>query len=133
MRSVADLVATLKELPQGTLLPAAGVLEMLQGCGPVAGGAGTAAGAVATVPAPWAERIWTVPDQTQLSADQCAEAIGRSRSALYQLTRRGRIPHGKRDGVLVFQAAAIRAWLEDETETITRPREPFEERTRKAG
>jgi len=127
VRTLADVVATLERLPDGTLIPAAGVVEMLREIG--AGGTEPALVIGAVAPAPWPERIWTVPDQTQLSAEQCAKAIGRSRSALYQLTRRERIPHGKRDGVLVFQASEIRAWLADETETITEPSESFAERT----
>ncbi len=128
MRTLADVVATLERLPDGTLFPVAGVLEMLGECGELAGKGAAHLPASAGYPAPWPERIWTVPDHTQLSAEQCAKAIGRSRSTLYQLTRRERIPHGKRDGVLVFQAGEIRAWLKDETETMTKPRRPYPER-----
>lgn len=129
MRTLADVVAMVKRTPEGTLFTRAGVLEMLRECGAVAGEpVHLTAGRDAAVPAPWPERIWTVPDHTQLSAAQCAKAIGRSRSALYQLTRNERIPHGKRDGVLVFQASEIRAWLKDKTEPITEPRKPYPER-----
>ena len=127
MRTLADVLATVERTPDGTLFTRAGVLKMFGEVGAEVEGAARVS-APGAVPASWAERVWTVPDQMQLSAEQCADAIGRSKSALYQLTRRNRIPHGKRDGVLVFQADQIRTWLADEMETITEPDAPFVER-----
>jgi len=121
-----DLLATLQRLPEGTLLPVAGVVQMLQECEEP--GEWPQLESPTSVSERWPERVWTVPSQTQLNADECAEAIGRTKAALYQLTRTKRIPHGKRDGALVFKAGEVRAWLIDETETVTPPRKSFAER-----
>ena len=119
--------ATLQRLPEGTLLPVAGVVQMLQECEEP--GEWQQLESPTSVSERWPERVWTVPAETQLNAGECAEAIGRTKAALYQLTRAKRIPHAKRDGLLVFKAGEVRAWLRDETETVTPPRKPFAERT----
>ncbi len=45
------------------------------------------------------------------NASQCAEAIGRTKYAVYNLVHRRRIPFHKPDGKLQFIPEEIRAWL----------------------
>jgi len=82
---------------------------------------------VITPPAPiaepdaqgWRERLWTCPADTRLGVRELASALDRSPDWVYRATNaklsaeRGRdpLPCKRLDGVLVFTADAVRAWL----------------------
>jgi hypothetical protein len=78
-------------------------------------------------PAGWRERLWTVPADTRLSVAEVAEAAGRSRDWCYRATdgkraaKKGRepLPCSRIDGMLVFQAGAVREWLRRSEQIIT--------------
>ena len=67
----------------------------------------------------WRERLWTCPPDTRLGVREVAEALGRTRSAVYRLVanKRGphRLPAARLAGQLVFEAGVVRAWLVRET------------------
>lgn len=67
-------------------------------------------------PATWRERLWTCPPDTRLGVREVAEAMGRPRSWVYRAVsaKRGehRLPASRLDGELVFEAGAVRAWIE---------------------
>lgn len=69
----------------------------------------------ATPPPPgpnWRERLWTAPPETRIGREELLEALGKSKSWLYDLTSKGKIPHRKdENGELVFVVGEIRAWL----------------------
>ena len=123
-----EVVALLKRMPAGTLVPAEGMVAMLADTStderhppvptPVAGPA---------TPSPWSERVWTVPAETRLNVREAAEALGRSRDWLYRRTAASgeatRLPHRVRDGRLEFVASDLRAWI-TATERIVVPAVP---------
>lgn len=124
--SIPAFVALLRQMPPGTLLTAAGIVETLEqmDSAPVQ--------AVALVqpptssgPASWREKLWTVPAETRLGVVEVAEACGHPRSWVYRRTGErcgaGRIPHRRLDGELVFVAGELRAWLGEHEEVIARP------------
>lgn len=61
----------------------------------------------------WAAKLWSVPAETRLDAEQAAEATGRSKSRIYKLTSADDIPHRKAAGSLVFVAGELRTWLRE--------------------
>jgi predicted DNA-binding transcriptional regulator AlpA len=81
-------------------------------------------------PATWRERLWTVPSSTRLSVAEVAEAAGRSRDWCYRATdkrralQKGRepLPCSRIDGMLVFTAGDVRAWLQRSEQLINPPR-----------
>jgi len=78
--------------------------------------------AVAGSPSPdlrsWRERLWVVPAETLLTSAEAAEALGLSRDAIHRRTARKRsatlsyLPHQRVDGLLLFRAGELRAWVE---------------------
>lgn len=65
-------------------------------------------------PAPWRERLWTVPPETLLRVHDVAEALDRSASWVYKRTYRGAadpLPAERLGSELVFRADALRAWI----------------------
>lgn len=63
----------------------------------------------------WRERIWTVPDETRLTVDECAEALGRSRAWLYARGQELGIPY-RLEGAggaqrRVYLAGELRDWV----------------------
>lgn len=83
----------------------------------------------------WRERLWTCPAETRLGVPEVAEALGRPKSWVYRAVsgvryagkrfRKGKRPKGvhldkvprsplpaeKVDGELVFEAGAVREWV----------------------
>jgi excisionase family DNA binding protein len=51
-------------------------------------------------------------DEGFLDARGAAEYLGLTRKAVYALVERGRLPHRKPGGRLLFDKAALRAWVE---------------------
>ena len=111
---------TLRQLPPGTLIPAAELAAML----------GAEEDAAVSEPSPpaepieltWRERLWLVPAETRMATADVLEALGHSRTWLYKhmAEDRGphRLPHRKLDGELVFTAGELRAWLRSAEEVV---------------
>jgi hypothetical protein len=84
--------------------------------------------AIVNAPAAWRERLWTCPDDTRLGARELAQALDRSRDWVYRAVNaaaaaeKGRdpLPCTRLDGVLVFTAGGVRAWLKA-SESIVNP------------
>jgi predicted DNA-binding transcriptional regulator AlpA len=133
---LADVLAWLESLPEGSLIPPACVIERLRGAGASFDGAGAATVPVAGLPPPasssWEERIWSCHPSTRLNASQACEVLGKSHDALYKLTSRGSIPHSKIDGVLVFKAGELRDWIRDTEERVVESRPSLRGRLRVA-
>lgn len=116
----SDLKAALKTLalanPAGTpinlTLIREDLLELVAGNG---NGTAPAAPAAGTT---WRERLWTCPADTRLGVREVAEALGRPKSWVYRSAsiKRGahRLPAARLNGELVFEAGAVRAWLQRE-------------------
>jgi predicted DNA-binding transcriptional regulator AlpA len=120
--SPAEVRVWLAQFPAGTLVPAQELLARLSDAEgerpmPVRG---ESPGAEA--PPTWRERLWTVPAETRLGVQELVEATGRSRDWVYRHTGPGgagtRLPHRKMDGVLVFLAGEVRAWLAGNEEVV---------------
>ena len=125
MRDVAEVVALIQRLPDGTTFTRAAVLKL---CGAeVAGDAGSRAGEeAASVPAPpsWKEKLWTVPAQTRLGVAEISEALGKQPSAIHKLRAREKRDRAKGrpvdalpcrkafDGTLTCTAGELRDWLD---------------------
>ena len=112
-QSLADVLAWLAAAPEGTTLPVAAVLRLLE---PWASGIPSPA----STPIPpavetWRERLWTVPADTRLGVTEVAEAIGRPKSWVYRRTSaksgKAPLPFRRLDGELVFVAGELRTWL----------------------
>jgi len=72
-------------------------------------------------PSTWRERLWVVPSETRLGVGEVAEALGRPKSYVYERTgskAENPLPHRKLDGVLLFAAGELRAWIRDSEEAI---------------
>ena len=113
--TVAELLAWCLRAPAGTRLDAQAVAEILaietsllvQGPEQI------------TDPTTWRERLWSVSAETRLGVVEVAEALGRPASYVYTHSKTPEpIPHRKLDGVLVFTAGEVRAWLEAREEVI---------------
>jgi hypothetical protein len=84
--------------------------------------------AAAAPPADWRERLWTVPDAVRLGVPELAEALDRSPDWIYRAVnpkrakQQGRepLPCRKLDGVLVFEAGAVRRWVQA-SESLVNP------------
>lgn len=71
------------------------------------------------LPSSWRERLWTCPENTTLGVRELTEALGRSPDWVYRAVSAKRsaardrhpLPCKKLDGVLTFEAGAIRRWL----------------------
>lgn len=60
----------------------------------------------------WRERLWTAPAATRIGRDELCEALDKSKSWLYEHTKKRKIPYRKDEsGELVFVVGEIRAWL----------------------
>lgn len=79
-----------------------------------------------TEPQTWRERLWTCPLDTRLGVRELAEALDRSADWVYRATNAKRaathgrdpLPCSRLDGVLVFTAGAVRAWLRASEEIV---------------
>ena len=117
--TLADLVAALERRAaqaeaEGATAPVARVYRLVlddlrvlgdgNGATPPLAGAG------------WRERLWTAPPDTRLGVRDVAEALGRPRSWVYRAVAaaRGsrRLPARRLDGELVFEAGAVREWVQ---------------------
>ena len=115
MDALSALLAALREMPPGTMVPAAEMAACVEGLT-----AEESAPAVANKPT-WRERLWTAPGETRIGVKELSEALGRPRSWVYRRTapngERAPLPHRKLDGELVFVVEEIRSWVrEHETE-----------------
>ena len=122
--SLPELVAWLRRAPSGTRLEA---LEVARILGDVAmesppshdNTTGRDQGQVE--PPSWRERLWVAPAETRLGVGEVAEALGRAKSWVYAHTgpkADDPIPHRKLDGVNVFTAGELRAWIRDREEVV---------------
>lgn len=113
MNSLADLRRWAESAPAGTTIPARALVEILADL--EAAGPAPLEGEPRAASSSWRERVWQVPDGTILSVPEVAEAAGRSEHWVYRQANKDRrpIPHQKRAGRLVFQAGAVRRWLQD--------------------
>jgi hypothetical protein len=129
-RTVADVVATLRALPPGTSMMAAAVADWLEPLATEAPGSTGPTLAVAGDTADWRTRLWTVPASTRLSVAEVAEGVNRSRDWVYRAgdrrraAKKGRepLPCSRIDGMLVFTAGDVRAWLQRSEQLINPPR-----------
>jgi len=148
--TITDVVAWLESLPDGTLIPPGCVAERLRGAAAPLNGASATEVPVSERPPPgsgWRERVWTCPPETRLTAVEVAEALGKSRDAVYRLTSEKhadkqiaeghtdpRLPHRKDiSGTLTFLAGEVRQWIEAHEEVIAKPPAPFPERLKVVG
>ena len=133
--TITDVVAWLERLPDGALIPPACVVKRLRGAAALFDGSGATELPESERPPPdcWRERLWTSHPDTRLSAGQAREALGKSQDALYKLTARGRIPHRKMDGSLVFVASELRAWITANEEQIVKAAVPLSARLKVVG
>lgn len=74
-----------------------------------------------TVTVSWREKLWTCPPDTRLGVTEVAEALGRSKHSIYQLTKRREIPHAKFQGAIVFRALDLRKWAASREVPVVRP------------
>ncbi|MGB0430928.1 MAG: helix-turn-helix domain-containing protein [Bacteroidia bacterium] len=74
-----------------------------------------------------------IKNQPQIGGVELAQEItGYTRSSIYTMVSRGKIPHFKRDGRLLFNADKLRQWLtEGENETGVDYEEQFANRLKK--
>lgn len=118
--TISDLLAWCSRAPEGTSLDArvlarvlARILEDLADPNPVPAPAAPQGIPGATT---WREKLWTVPSETRLGVTELCEALGRPRSWIYARTgpkAEDPVPHRKLDGVLLFCAGELRAWIRD--------------------
>jgi hypothetical protein len=82
--------------------------------------------AVEPTPDTWRTKLWECPEDTRLNVSELAEAVDRSPDWCYRATsakwarKRGRepLPCTRLDGVLVFRAGAVRAWLSSNARVV---------------
>jgi predicted DNA-binding transcriptional regulator AlpA len=102
-----DLLSLLHQLPTGATVPVGWVVERLEAQEPEP--------VVDLEEHGWRARLWTVPEETRLTAQEVAEALGHSVGWVYKrtmATAEQRLPHRKTDaGGLVFLAGELREWL----------------------
>jgi len=124
--SQTGLLAVLKAMPPGSLVPVAFVVsELIASCS-VAGPSATPTQNPPTDPPPslpqsWKERLWECPAETRLGVRELAEACGRPRSWVYKNTQEKaehRLPHRKLEGSLVFLVGECRCWIREQEEII---------------
>src|SRR2546426_8007850 len=112
-RTVVELAAWLRSLPEGTSLPARGIADYLERF--AAETPGPMPPSLGAQPLPWAALVWVVPAETRIGVRELTEATGRPKSWVYRHTSgRGdcpRLPHRKLDGELVFVVGEVRPWL----------------------
>ncbi len=116
--SVAELLAALRQMPPGTMVPAAEMATHLEEVSPM-GDPTPGHGSDPT----WMERLWTAPPETRIGVRELADAMGRPRSWVYRRTapngERAPIPHRKLDSELVFVVEEIRSWVRQHETEVT--------------
>jgi hypothetical protein len=102
-----SLLSLLRQLPTGATVPVGWVVQRLEALGPEP--------ASEAEEQNWRARLWTVPEETRLTAQEVAEALGHSVGWVYKrtcATAEERLPHRKTEtGGLVFLADELREWL----------------------
>ena len=122
--TMAELVAWLRRAPSGTRLEASEVARILANVAPESPTKHIDSpdqGTGRVEPSSWRERLWSVPAETRLGVVELAEALGRPKSFVYARTGAKAddpIPHRKLEGVLVFAAGEVRAWIRDQEEVV---------------
>lgn len=122
--TVAEFAAWMERAPSGTRLEAhevARILTEVAPGSPTETDAPTGDSEAPSEPWTWRERLWTVPAETRLGVSEVAEALGRAKSWVYAHTgpkAEDPIPHRKLDGVNVFTAGELRAWIRDHEEVV---------------
>lgn len=123
-RTLAELVTWLKRAPDGTRLEAQEVARILDAVAdeapadlPPSGDRGD------RTPEPWSwrERLWIVPAETRIGVVELAEALGRPKSFIYARTGAkadDSIPHRKLEGILIFTAGEVRAWIRAQEQVV---------------
>ena len=115
--TVADLLAALRQMPPGTMVPAVEMAARLEAVCPI----GHTTRDVVTEPT-WQERLWTAPAETRIGRQELLEAVGRSENWVYRHTgtkaKCSRIPCRKLDGELVFVVGEVRQWILEHEETV---------------
>lgn len=124
------LRAIVEPLPPGAavMLPADTVREWLDEEGPADIQEPQASGE----PTSWKVLLWRVPDAYRLNVSELAEALDRSADWVYRavsekrakLKGREPLPCKKLDGELVFEAGAVRRWLDLSEEIVNPDRRP---------
>ena len=114
--TVTELLAWCSKAPAGTRLDAKAVADILEADTPsVAHGLPDTGEKVSTAvqtSGGWRATLWTVDADVRLGVREVAEALGRPASFVYSHTKGlDAIPHRKLDGVLVFVAGELRAWI----------------------
>lgn len=113
--SLSELRRWASEAPEGTTLPAAALVELLDGLeDPVP----ELIQVEDSEPRSWRSRLWEVPAETRLGVEDVAEAVGRSSHWVYRATSRGEdpLPSRKLGGRLAVTAGELRAWIRDHEE-----------------
>jgi hypothetical protein len=143
MESLEALLRWAQSAPRGTTIPAEALVDLLQ---ELEMESPPTVEVVEATPRhdSWRSRIWTVPEDTRLGVEDVAEAIGRSKHAVYRAassTRRvatgnkdkeGKpkyrttqnldpLPSRKVGGQLSFRAGDVRAWLERQEDEQSGP------------
>ena len=115
--TLADLLAALRQMPPGTMVPATEMAARLEEVCPT--GHTTPDDGIEPT---WRERVWTAPAETRVGRQELLEAVGRSEHWLYRHTgakaKCSRIPCRKLDGELVFLVGELRQWLVEHEETV---------------
>ena len=115
--TLADLLAALRQMPTGTMVPAVEMAARLEAVCPIE----HTTTDVVTEPT-WRERLWTAPAETRIGRQELLEAVGRSENWLYRHTgaraKCSRIPCRKLDGELVFLVGEVRQWVLEHEETV---------------
>lgn len=111
---INEFIAWCERAPGNLQVSAAWVAEQLRAA--LEQEEGCAMPAVEVQPAPvetsWRERIWTVPDETRLTVDECAEALGKSRAWLYARGDELGIPYRvEKSGRRAYVAGEITEWI----------------------
>jgi predicted DNA-binding transcriptional regulator AlpA len=134
MRTLGDLRRWAADAPPGTTIPAGALVQLLDDLVEV--GPSPAPVLVEEAPAPWRERLWTVPPETRLGVEEVAEALGKSRHWVYRAASSHRsvpigkdrvgkmkyqkepnphpLPSRKVSGGILFRAGDVRDWLKEE-------------------
>lgn len=119
--SLAELRDWLERLPAGTMFEVSAFLGWLAS---IDEGETTEAEddpPLAQVALSWKERLWIVPAETRLAAEEVAEALGRSKSWVYNHTYSGAanpLPHRTLDRSLIFTAGEVRTWIRESEEVV---------------
>jgi hypothetical protein len=127
-RSLSDVRNWLAGAPPGTVVPAEAMLAAIESAnegrdnssGPFERPS-EPSGRIIDAQLSWREKLWLVPAETRVGANELCEALGRSKHWLYRHTgpsAENRIPHRKLDGELVFAVGEVRTWIRENEHVI---------------